>query len=121
MTAGRNAACLVAGMCFLVLGSSCWTVDDLNPEYHDCATRHAWYPDDDGDGAGNPAELWVTCDQPDGWVPVAGDCDDLDPKVQDCPKDTSDTSDSGDTGAPAQVGHSSLYSPILRLFRVIFR
>ena len=37
-----------------------------------------WYRDDDRDEHGDPDDSVVDCDQPDGYVPVAGDCDDLD-------------------------------------------
>ena len=43
----------------------------------------AWYPDEDGDGAGLAAGLVVTCDVlGDGWSRVAGDCDDTDASVE---------------------------------------
>ena len=36
----------------------------------DCASRAAWYPDADGDGLGEPTDVYVGCDPPDGWVGV---------------------------------------------------
>ncbi|MCB9780393.1 MAG: hypothetical protein H6742_17645 [Alphaproteobacteria bacterium] len=39
----------------------------------------AWYPDDDGDGHGDPSRAVDACDPPDGYIAVAGDCDDADP------------------------------------------
>ncbi len=40
-----------------------------------------WYADDDLDGWGDDDRSWPACEQPDGWVPVGGDCDDGDPSV----------------------------------------
>jgi len=59
----------------------------------DCAERLAFYPDQDGDGAGDGARVYVGCEAPEGWVAQAGDCDDADPAVIACP----------DTG-PAETG-----------------
>ncbi|MES2643595.1 MAG: hypothetical protein V4850_29185 [Myxococcota bacterium] len=86
----------------LVLLMGCSVYDKLfdlleEPPESPCATRAAWWEDVDGDGAGNPAEVWVSCDQPAGWVAVAGDCDDADATVTACgdtgPTDTADTAD----------------------------
>ncbi|MFZ5476892.1 MAG: FG-GAP-like repeat-containing protein [Myxococcota bacterium] len=38
----------------------------------------AWYPDADGDGWGVEAYATTTCEAPDGYVAIAGDCDDGD-------------------------------------------
>ena len=35
----------------------------------------AWYADDDGDGAGDPEESVLSCEQPEGYVDNADDCD----------------------------------------------
>ena len=40
-----------------------------------------YYLDLDGDGFGNPNVSQVTCPQPSGYVPVAGDCNDSDPAI----------------------------------------
>ena len=37
-----------------------------------------WYPDRDQDGLGNESEAVTACAQPDGYIAVAGDCDDYD-------------------------------------------
>lgn len=66
-----------------------------------CAERSAWWADADGDGFGDPTEVWVTCEQPDGWVDNADDCDDADAAVSSgCSADTAaDTADTaGETG-----------------------
>ncbi len=42
----------------------------------DATDRPTWYPDTDSDGFGNPKAFVVTCDQPDGYVLDATDCDD---------------------------------------------
>jgi hypothetical protein len=138
MYAKWAAVWFLAGMTFPALAVSCFSIDDLNPEYRDCPNRQAWYPDADGDGAGDPSEVWVTCDEPTGFVPVAGDCDDQDPTVQTCPDsgdtgaDSGDTgADSGDTGADSGETTSgvafnprhlpSLFPSISRLFQVLSR
>ncbi len=46
-------------------------VDETAPE--------TWYRDGDGDGFGDPADTWVSCDAPPGFVFDSGDCDDDDP------------------------------------------
>ncbi|MDP2312990.1 MAG: hypothetical protein Q8P41_08800 [Pseudomonadota bacterium] len=85
----------------LVLLMGCSVYDKLfdlleEPPTSPCETRTAWWEDVDGDGAGNPAEVWVSCEQPDGWVAAAGDCDDADAAI------TAGCADTGapDTGAP---------------------
>lgn len=61
-----------------------------------CGETRAFFHDADGDGAGNSLEVWITCEAPEGWVEVGGDCDDEDPaRAEDCsgPADTG-----GDSG-----------------------
>ncbi|MFN7147359.1 MAG: hypothetical protein ACK4YP_26560 [Myxococcota bacterium] len=84
----------------LLLGCSVYEkLFDLleEPPVPPCDTRGAWWEDGDGDGHGNPADVWVSCEQPAGWVDVGDDCDDADPAVTTCDTgaDTADTS--GDT------------------------
>lgn len=82
----------------LLLGCSVYEkLFDLleEPPVPPCDARAAWWEDADGDGHGNPADVWVSCDQPDGWVESGDDCDDADPMVTTC--DTG--ADTGDTGA----------------------
>jgi hypothetical protein len=40
-----------------------------------------WYADADGDGQGDPASAIGSCEQPTGYVLIAGDCDDTNPYV----------------------------------------
>jgi hypothetical protein len=40
---------------------------DLGPA-RNCDERTAWYPDDDGDGVGEPTAMYLGCEAPDGWV-----------------------------------------------------
>ena len=40
-----------------------------------------WFADLDGDGYGNEEEFIQTCNSPEGYVLIAGDCDDLNPLV----------------------------------------
>jgi hypothetical protein len=72
-----------------------------------CAERTAWWEDLDGDGAGNPAEVWVSCEQPAGWVGAAGDCDDADPAVTTCDDTGADTGDTADTADTSDTGDTS--------------
>ena len=37
-----------------------------------CQDPRAFYPDEDGDGVGEPTEVFVGCDAPDGWVEAVG-------------------------------------------------
>lgn len=37
-----------------------------------------WYDDDDDDGYGDPEDVEIACDRPNGYVDQAGDCDDTD-------------------------------------------
>jgi len=69
-----------------------------------CDARAAYYQDADGDGLGNPAEAAVACEQPEGYVAVAGDCDDADPAGSGCDTGTTGTDtgpdDTGGTTGP---------------------
>ena len=38
--------------------------------YKNCATRAAYYPDADGDGVGEPTDVYYGCEAPLGWVAV---------------------------------------------------
>ena len=50
----------------------------------------AWYRDGDSDGYGLTDEVSFECDQPDGYVGVAGDCDDLEPLAYPGAEETCD-------------------------------
>jgi hypothetical protein len=72
------------------------------PVDRNCAVRQAYYPDENGDGVGEPTEVYIGCSPPDGWVDnVSHDPgDDTDDTDSDSPPD--DTAplywDTGDTG-----------------------
>jgi len=54
--------------------------DDCDGVADDDATdATTWYVDDDEDGYGSEDYTLQACEQPEGWLPAAGDCDDLDP------------------------------------------
>lgn len=39
------------------------------PDARNCDDRTAWYPDEDGDGVGEPTEVYIGCEAPEeGWV-----------------------------------------------------
>jgi N-acetylneuraminic acid mutarotase len=46
-----------------------------------CTSPATWYEDRDGDGYGAAAAVKISCDRPDGYAPLSGDCDDADPSV----------------------------------------
>lgn len=37
-----------------------------------CADRGAWYPDEDGNGVGEPSSVYIGCSPPEGWVQTLG-------------------------------------------------
>jgi MYXO-CTERM domain-containing protein len=57
-----------------------------------------WYRDGDGDGVGGD-ETTQSCDPPEGFVALGGDCDDTDPEVIACDTDDTGPSDT-DTDVP---------------------
>jgi len=42
------------------------------PEPRDCETRQAYYPDEDGDGLGEPTTVVFACEAPEGFVTELG-------------------------------------------------
>jgi hypothetical protein len=65
-----------------------------------CEARAAFYRDADGDGAGDPLTVAITCAAPDGYVATAGDCDDADPaRAASCGDTGSRDTGSTDTGS----------------------
>ena len=95
-----------------LLTSGCNALAELLGDEPNCSPRHAYFPDADGDGVGEPGALYVGCSAPEGWVdvpPSSRDTADTDPGDTDPgdtdPSDTDDTDPSdtapGDTdGAP---------------------
>jgi len=65
----------------LLLLVGCAAVADLYNADGDreCDPRSIFYEDVDGDGAGNPASVYVGCAVPAGYVATGEDCDDLEP------------------------------------------
>jgi hypothetical protein len=82
----------------LLLGlSGCAVLDALEePGPPNCSPRVAYYPDADGDGIGEPTDMYVGCEAPDGWATTVGSGD-TDPLDTD-PVDT-DTGFDTDTDA----------------------
>ncbi|HNC96419.1 MAG TPA: hypothetical protein PKY30_25160 [Myxococcota bacterium] len=63
-----------------------------------CEARQVFYADQDGDGIGTDQTPYVGCDAPEGYVAVAGDCNDKDAAVgENCGDSGGDSS--GDSGA----------------------
>jgi hypothetical protein len=95
----------------LLLGCSVYEkLFDLleEPPEPPCDPRTAWWEDADGDGVGNPAEVWVSCDAPAGWVAEGGDCDDADPSVTTgCDSGGGDTSGGDTSGGDTSGGDTS--------------
>jgi hypothetical protein len=60
----------------------------------DALDARAWFEDADGDGWGRGAGAEVGCRGPQGWVDVAGDCDDGDPTVHAMAEERCDGVDS---------------------------
>lgn len=65
------------------------------PPARNCDSRTAFYPDEDGDGLGEPTAVYLGCEAPAGWVTI------LDTRLIDT--DTgmgdTDTAQTGDTGS----------------------
>jgi len=59
----------------------CNGIDDDCDGLVDEGTLLTWYADSDGDGFGDDSATLLSCDQPNGYVPVGGDCDDLIPSI----------------------------------------
>ncbi|MCO4745085.1 MAG: hypothetical protein KC912_09870 [Proteobacteria bacterium] len=38
------------------------------PDERNCDDRLAYYPDEDGDGIGEPTDVYIGCEAPEGWV-----------------------------------------------------
>lgn len=60
---------------------ACNTVDDDCDAAADEGVQTNYYDDLDGDGFGDAAALVKACESPEGFVGVAGDCDDTDPDI----------------------------------------
>ncbi len=68
-----------------------------------CETRSAFYPDEDGDGVGEPTAVFIGCEAPQGWVATA---------ASTTPPDTGATLPTGDTGTgPTGTGDTAPTSP----------
>jgi hypothetical protein len=61
------------------LDNDCDGLRDHSDPSVDLSTATTWYPDDDGDGFGDPAGGVEGCNPPPGTVDNADDCDDSDP------------------------------------------
>jgi hypothetical protein len=57
-----------------------------------------WYRDQDGDGYGSADDVVYSCDQPEGYVGIAGDCDDTDPLINPGAEEVCDGLDNNCSG-----------------------
>ena len=86
--------------------------DGLIDEDDDVVDAPTWYADGDLDGFGSIDHPWVTCEQPDGYVEDATDCDDrtesINPNgVELC--DEVDNDCDGEIDEPGALGPSTFY------------
>lgn len=79
----------------LLLGLVACVTDPLPPR--NCATRIPFYPDADGDGFGEPTDVFVGCEAPPGWVAV----------LEPSPADSGATGDTGQAAATGDTGAAS--------------
>ncbi len=76
-------------MWLLTLVGGC--LPDTLPE-RNCASRVAFYPDADGDGLGEPTDVYIGCEAPPGWT------------TELAPAHTGDTGESGESGDTGTTG-----------------
>ena len=84
----------------LVLCTGCSAIELLWPEEEpppNCELRTAYYPDQDGDGVGSDSSVFIGCEAPSGYVEQAGDSDDSDPTVIECPDTAPGPDDTADS------------------------
>jgi hypothetical protein len=55
--------------------------DDIDNDCDGRVDLRDWYRDSDGDGFGDDTDYQEVCEQPVGYVPTPGDCDDDDPQI----------------------------------------
>ncbi len=78
--------------------------EDCDGDIDDGLETTLWYEDDDADGYGRDASSVEACAQPEGYVAVAGDCDDLDTDFYPgAPED--DCADPNDYNCDGSVGY----------------
>ncbi|MCY3001746.1 MAG: MopE-related protein [Planctomycetota bacterium] len=70
-----------------------------------------WYPDVDGDGYGNTAQVLQTCNPPAGYVIAGGDCDDTNPVVHPNAQELCDGLDNDCDGVTDEVFVESYCTP----------
>jgi len=64
----------------------------------DAVDAGTWYRDADGDRFGDPDDVVVACERPEGYVEVGGDCDDTDPLVSPVGREICDGIDNNCNG-----------------------
>ncbi len=78
----------------------------------DAVDAPTWYRDDDGDGYGTPKSTMVQCDQPSGFGPDSGECDDGDAAINPGADELCDGIDNdcdGDTDEDSAVDAPTWY------------
>jgi hypothetical protein len=93
------------------LDNDCDTVVDED----DAVDAPTWYRDDDGDGYGTAKSTMVQCEQPSGFGPDAGECDDSDAAINPGADELCDGVDNdcdGDTDEDSAVDASAWYQDL---------
>lgn len=62
-------------------GDGIANADDCDPLDENIGLASNWYIDNDNDGYGTDDDIITACDQPAGYAPLSGDCDDNDPDI----------------------------------------
>ena len=79
--------------------------NDCDGTVDNAADAPTWYHDIDGDGYGDDLDSATVCEAPDGYVGIAGDCDDLDAAYHP-DADESDCADPNDYNCDGSVGYA---------------
>jgi hypothetical protein len=95
------------------------TIQYLNTGGRYCACAPApYFLDADGDGFGDSSTSLDSCGQPDGYVPIGGDCDDADTASWGLPSEATGLVLGDDTSIgwspPVSLGASSVVYDVLR-------
>ena len=85
---------------------------DATIDEDDAVDAPTWYRDDDGDGYGTPKSTMIQCDEPSGFGPDSGECDDSDAAINPGADELCDGIDNdcdGDTDEDSAVDAPTWY------------